>query len=90
VVLAIVVGSLVGLRENAGGHIPFLTAFVHLFVMFSFFKLVDLLLLDWPIVAVGPKFIVLPGTEGLAGYKDYGFYLRGSSLARWSSWWEVS
>jgi hypothetical protein len=89
VVLAIVVGSLVGLRENAGGHIPFLTAFVHLFVMFSFFKLVDLLLLDWPIVAVGPKFIVLPGTEGPSRLQRL-WFLRGFFLARWSSWWEVS
>jgi hypothetical protein len=77
VVLAIVVASLVGVRPNADGHIPFQTAFVHLFVMFSVFNLVDLLLLDWPLVALGPKFIVLPGTEGLAGYKEYGFHLRG-------------
>jgi hypothetical protein len=36
-----------------------------------------LLLLDWPLVAIGSRFIVLPGTEGLAGYKDYGFHFRG-------------
>jgi hypothetical protein len=56
---------------------PFLTAFVHLFVMFSLFNLLDLFILDWALVAMHPSFIVLPGTEGLAGYRDYGFHFRG-------------
>ena len=77
VVLGVVAASFVEVRANSGGHIPFLTALVHLFVMFSLFNLVDLLILDWPLVAMRPSFIVLPGTEGLAGYKDYGFHFRG-------------
>jgi hypothetical protein len=77
VVLGVVAASFVEVRANSGGHIPFLTAFVHLFVMFSLFNLVDLLILDWPLVAMRPSFIVLPGTEGLAGYRDYGFHFRG-------------
>ena len=77
VVLGIVVASFVELRANFGGHIPFLAAFVHLFVMFSLFNLADLLILDWPLAVLCPSFVVLPGTEGLAGYKDYGFHLRG-------------
>ena len=48
VVLGVVAASFVEVRVNSGGHIPFLTAFVHLFVMFSLFNLVDLLILDWP------------------------------------------
>jgi hypothetical protein len=75
--LGIVAASFVEVRANSGGHIPFVTAFVHLFVMFSLFNLADLLILDWPLVAIRPTFMVLPGTEGLAGYKDYGFHLRG-------------
>jgi hypothetical protein len=75
--LGIVAASFVEVRANSGGHIPFLTAFVHLFVMFSLFNLVDLLILDWPLVALQPNFVVLPGTEGLAGYQDYGFHFRG-------------
>jgi hypothetical protein len=75
--LTIVAASFVEVRGNSGGHIPFLTAFVHLFVMFFLFNLVDLLILDWPLVALCPSFLVLPGTEGLAGYKDYGFHFRG-------------
>lgn len=77
VALGIVIASLSSVRENGGGKIPFLTAFVHLFVMFSVFNLVDLLLLDWPLVAITPRFFVLPGTEGSAGYKDYWFHFRG-------------
>ena len=75
--LAIVAESFVQIRADSGGHIPFLTAFVHLFVMFFLFNLVDLLILDWPLVALRPSFVVLPGTEGLAGYKDYRFHFRG-------------
>jgi hypothetical protein len=77
VALAIVVRSFSAVRADARGDISFVTAFVHLFVMFSVFNVVDLLLLDWPLVAIGPRFMVLPGTEGLAGYKDYRFHLRG-------------
>ena len=34
----------------------------------------------WPIVTRPPNsaFIVLPGTEGMAGYGDYWFHFRGS------------
>ena len=75
--LTIVAASFVEVRAGSGGHIPFQTAFVHLFVMFFLFNLVDLLILDWPLVALRPSFVVLPGTEGLAGYKDYRFHFRG-------------
>jgi hypothetical protein len=77
VALSIVTASFSTVRANGGGKIPFLTAFVHLFVMFSVFNVVDLLLLDWLLVAIGPGFLVLPGTEGLTGYKDYWFHFRG-------------
>src|SRR5215471_10588119 len=77
VALGIVTVSLSAVRANGGGKIPFLTAFVHLFVMFSVFNVVDLLVLDWLMVAIGPSFLVLPGTQGSAGYKDYWFHFRG-------------
>jgi hypothetical protein len=77
VALVVVAASFVDLRSSSGGHISFLTAYVHLFVMFWLFNLADLLILDWPLVAIRPSFIVLPGTEGLAGYKNYGFHFRG-------------
>jgi len=78
VLLGIVAMSFQEVRTNAGGDILFLDAFVHLLVMFSVFNLLDWLVLDWLIVVtILPRFIILPGTEGLAGYKDYGFHFRG-------------
>jgi tetrahydromethanopterin S-methyltransferase subunit B len=42
------------------------------------FNLFDLLIADWLVfVKIQPKAIVLPGTEGMAGYKDYAFHFRG-------------
>jgi hypothetical protein len=76
VTLAVVIASFVFVRATAGGQISFLTAFVHLFVMFSVFNVADLVALDWPPVAISPRVIVLPGTEGSAGYKNYWFHFR--------------
>lgn len=46
----------------------------------------DLLILDWLIfVTIQPDFIVIPGTEGLAGYKDYWFHFEVSFLG-WVQW----
>lgn len=42
------------------------------------FNLFDLLVLDWLImVRIQPKFIILPGTEGMKIYNDYSFHFRG-------------
>jgi len=78
VLFGIVIQSFMGVRTNTGDDIPFLAAFIHLFVMFSLFNLLDWLVLDWLIVVtIRPHFMILPGTEGLAGYADYGFHFRG-------------
>jgi hypothetical protein len=40
-------------------------------------NLIDLLLLDWLLLMTfKPRFMILPGTEGMAGYNDYGFHFR--------------
>jgi hypothetical protein len=60
---------------------PQSTTFVHLFfhafgVVF-FFNLFDWLLLDWLVFCtLTPRRVVIPGTEGMAGYKDYGHHFR--------------
>ncbi len=42
------------------------------------FNLVDWLILDWLIFCTfTPRFVVIPGSEGMAAYKDYGFHFRG-------------
>jgi hypothetical protein len=56
-----------------------LTAFGVVFL----FNLVDWLVLDWLILcAITPKFVVLPGTAGMPGYKEYGTRI---SRASWSA-----
>jgi hypothetical protein len=41
-------------------------------------NLFDLLILDWLLFCTWtPSFVVLPGTRGLEGYKDYGLHFRG-------------
>jgi hypothetical protein len=78
VLFGIVTLSFQDVGANQEGDISFFVAFIHLFVMFSVFNLLDWLVLDWLIVVtIRPSFITLPGTEGLAGYADYGFHFRG-------------
>ena len=78
VLFGIVTLSFQEVGANQEGDLSFLAAFIHLFVMFSVFNLLDWLVLDWLIVVtIRPSFITLPGTEGLAGYEDYGFHFRG-------------
>ena len=70
--------SILRLDQMVAGVPSFLEVFVNIFTLFLVFNIVDLLILDWLIFcAITPRFIVLPGTEGMAGYKDYGFHFRG-------------
>ena len=58
-------------------EVTFVTVFVNTAVMLTMFNLVDLLLIDWLIFnTIQPRFIILPGTEGMSGYRDYGFHFR--------------
>jgi hypothetical protein len=74
------------LRRQNNGELSFLAAFANSALMFFFFAVWDLLILDWLIfVTIQPDFIVIPGTEGLAGYKDYWFHFEVSFLG-WTQW----
>jgi hypothetical protein len=54
-----------------GGTPPFLAIFVGIVIVFVTFNLVDALIIDWLILMVlWPGLGVLPGTEGMAGYRD--------------------
>jgi hypothetical protein len=56
----------------------FLDLFLVAFGVFFLFNLIDWLVLDWLIFCtLTPKFVVLPGTEGMAGYKNYAMHFRG-------------
>jgi hypothetical protein len=59
--------------------LTFWQVFGILLTLFTFFNLFDLLIIDWLVFnTIQPRFMVLPGTEGMAGYKDYGFHFRAS------------
>ena len=77
--------SIVRLSAVSGEPLTFTTVFLSTFIVLLTFNLVDLVIIDWLVfVTLQPQFIVLPGTEGMAGYKDYGFhfkaFLRGAAL----------
>ena len=82
-VLALLLGTLivalVQLAQAQGTRLSLVDAFACVFLIFFIFNVVDLLILDGLIfVTIQPRLIILPGTEGAAGYKDYGFHLRAS------------
>jgi hypothetical protein len=62
--------------KKAGGDL--LEIAITAFGVVFFFNLTDWLVLDWLIFCtMTPGFVVLPGTAGMSGYKDYGMHLRG-------------
>lgn len=75
VMLTIPFLSALSIKHRSGtGYLDFfLTAFGVAFI----FNVVDLLVIDWLIFCtLTPKFMILPGTEGMAGYKDYWFHFK--------------
>ncbi|MEX2161315.1 MAG: hypothetical protein WD751_05305 [Anaerolineales bacterium] len=55
----------------------FFALFLHALIIILTIAISDLVLLDWLVLnTITPKWVVFPGTEGFAGYKDYGFHLR--------------
>ncbi|MBN1977530.1 MAG: L-2-amino-thiazoline-4-carboxylic acid hydrolase [Anaerolineae bacterium] len=88
--LCIVVGvplhSNAKLRQQNNGKLSFPAAFANSALIAFSFAVWDLLILDWLIfVTIQPDFVVIPGTEGLAGYKDYWFHFEVSFLG-WAQW----
>jgi hypothetical protein len=76
--LAVPVYSAFQFVAQAGTSPPFWAVSLHAFLIFFSFWLVDLVVLDMIMFAgITPKFVVIPGTEGFAGYKDIGMHLRG-------------
>jgi hypothetical protein len=68
--MLILVGTLIysvtQLKAENGGSITFIHAFFHVFLVFNIFNLVDALILDYLIITlITPKFIIIPGSEGM-------------------------
>ena len=75
--IGFVVRSNLILKKENGGVLPFKMAFLNTYGLFVYFWLFDLVIMDWLIfVTLKPAMIILPGTEGAAGYDDYAFHLK--------------
>lgn len=69
--------STLRLKRRHSGQLSFPAAFAHIFGFIASAWLLDLTILDWLVfVTITPDFVVIPGTEGMAGYDDYAFHLR--------------
>ena len=66
------------LKLKHPGDTSFLTVSLHAFGVSFIFNIIDWLLLDWLMFCTfTPPFVVIPGSEGMAGYKNYWFHFRG-------------
>jgi len=73
--LIIVLG--LGQLRNITGELTFLNTFIVTTMIFQVWNLIDLAILDsFLLLTLRPRFMILPGTEGMAGYSDYGFHFR--------------
>lgn len=78
ILLGLLALSIGQLFRSSGGNPGFGAIFLSIWIILMFFNLFDFLVLDWLIMMrVRPKFAILPGTEGMSGYDDYGFLFRG-------------
>jgi len=73
--------STLALKRQDGGDVSFLQLFLNAFGVAFAFNLVDLLLLDWLMFCtITPKFVVIPGTEGMEEYRDYAYHFKASMI----------
>ncbi|OGT27796.1 MAG: hypothetical protein A2Z17_00210 [Gammaproteobacteria bacterium RBG_16_66_13] len=76
-VLVIVLLGLLTLRARVD-DVPFLPAVAFSVAALLVFNTYDLIVLDWLFFCtIQPRMMVLPGTEGMAGYRDYRFHFIG-------------
>ena len=69
------------LDSKLGDEIPFLIAFLNLFVLVLLATLGDLVILDWLVISkITPKFVVIPGTVE-EDYKDFSHHFKGHARA---------
>ena len=77
VIIGVVVMQVARLVQRSG-EFNFWAVTLSLWLSLMLFNLFDLLVIDWFfLMKLRPSFAILPGTEGMAGYSDYGFHFRG-------------
>jgi hypothetical protein len=71
VIIATMVYHVYKLGESLGSAPSFLVVFASASIIYLVFSLFDAVIIDWLILMVlWPNLGVLPGTEGMAGYRD--------------------
>lgn len=64
-------------RAQGGGDLTYGTAFAIILGEYMLFNVFDLIVLDFGMFYLWtPKFLVLPGTDGMPGYKDWRPHLK--------------
>lgn len=75
VAVVFVLAASVHLIRSGDGSPGYAVLYAHTFVVLMTFNVVDLVVIDWLLfVRIRPGFVVLPGTEGAAGYDDDRFH----------------
>jgi len=58
--------------------VSFIAIFAHAFGVGIIFNIVDWLVLDWLLLCtITPNFLIIPGTQGAKGYKNYAYHFSG-------------
>ena len=76
----VIFGALItfGLIRFAGSRESYGKVLLYIFIIAMIWNIADLLIMDWLIICrITPKWVVIPGTEGCSGYKDYFFHFKG-------------
>ncbi|MCR5604223.1 MAG: hypothetical protein K6G27_11060 [Lachnospiraceae bacterium] len=76
----VIFGTLIvfGLMQFHGDKVGFLKVLLYIFIIAMIWNVVDLFVMDWLIIClITPKWVVLQGTEGCKGYKDYFYHFKG-------------
>ena len=67
-----------GLVQFYHKDLSFLAILIHIFIIGMTWNVIDLLIMDWLIICIiTPKWVVIEGTEGCKGYKDYMYHFKG-------------
>jgi hypothetical protein len=76
-IVVIVAWSLETLPAFTARELTFASSLAYFAIMFGTFNAFDWLVIDCGLIYWQPRFAMLPGTEGMAGYRDYWFHFRG-------------
>ncbi len=66
-----------GLFQFKQEAVSFWSVFLFIFIIAMSWNVIDLLIMDWLIICtLTCKWVVIPGTEGCKGYKDYFYHFK--------------